>query len=240
MISPRLWPVTVTAPGSSSGASSASRAGSPPAAWKSCIRPVPEGWTSASTGTPAPRRPKSSRGSGTPARPAIAARWMTALVEPPAACSTRIALPNAAGDSTTEGDRSLPTAATAHRPACSAAAMAAGSPAGIVLDPGIISPSASAISAIVDAVPMVLHAPGPQARHLSRSRQPVSSSRPARRSSHSRHSAVPEPIRCPRKAAGSRAPPVTTTVGMSALAAPMIAPGTDLSQLARMTIPSSG
>ncbi len=182
----------------------------------------------------------SSRGSGTPTRPAIAARWMTALVEPPAACSTRIALPKAAGDSTTEGRRSLPTAATAHRPASRAAPGAAGSPAGIVLDPGIISPSASAISAIVDAVPMVLQAPGPQARQASRSRQSASVTWPARRSSHSRHSAVPEPIRRPRKMAGSRAPPVTTTAGMSALAAPMIAPGTDLSQLARMTMPSSG
>jgi hypothetical protein len=113
-------------------------------------------------------------------------------------------------------------------------------PAGIVPDPGIISPSVSASSAMVDAVPMVLQAPAPQARQASRSCQSASPTRPARRSSHSRHSAVPEPIRCPRNTAGSREPPVTTTVGMSALAAPMIAPGTVLSQLARMTIPSSG
>ena len=109
-----------------------------------------------------------------------------------------------------------------------------------MLDPGIISPSASVSSAIVEAVPIVLQAPVPQFRHASRARQPSSPSRPVRRSSQSRHSAVAVPIRSPRKTAAGRAPPVTTTVGMSALAAPMIAPGTVLSQLARMTIPSSG
>ena len=118
--------------------------------------------------------------------------------------------------------------------------MPAGRPAGIVLDPGIISPSASDSSAIVEAVPIVLQAPVPQFRHASSARQPSSPSRPVRRSSQSRHSAVAVPIRSPRKTATGRAPPVTTTVGMSALAAPMIAPGTVLSQLARMTIPSSG
>jgi hypothetical protein len=132
------------------------------------------------------------------------------------------------------------TAATARRPASAAAAGARGSPAGIVLDPGIISPSASVSSAMVEAVPIVLQAPVPQFRHASRARQPSSPSRPVRRSSQSRHSAVAVPIRSPRKTAAGRAPPVTTTVGTSALAAPMIAPGTVLSQLARMTIPSSG
>ena len=56
------------------------------------------------------------------------------------------------------------TAATARRPASAAAAGARGSPAGIVLDPGIISPSASDMIAIVEAVPIVLQAPVPQSR----------------------------------------------------------------------------
>ncbi len=115
------------------------------------------------------------------------------------ACSTRIALANAARDSTAEGARPLPTAATAHRPASCAAVSPAASPAGIVPDPGIISPSASAISAIEDAVPMVLQDPGPHSRHTSRSRHSASLTSPARRESHSRHTAVPAPIRSPRK-----------------------------------------
>ena len=86
----------------------------------------------------------------------------------------------------------------------------------------------------------MLQAPVPQARQVSSARQPSSVRRPVRRSSHSRHSPVPVPIRSPRKTAAGRAPPVTTTVGRWALTAPMIAPGTVLSQLARRTIPSSG
>ena len=93
---------------------------------------------------------------------------------------------------------------------------------------------------MVDAVPIVLQVPVAQPRQRSSSRQPASSSRPARRSSHSRHRSLPEPIRRPRNVAGSRAPLVTTTIGRSALAAPMIAPGTVLSQPASSTIPSSG
>ncbi len=103
-----------------------------------------------------------------------------------------------------------------------------------------MSPSVSARIAIVDAVPIVLQVPRPQARQRSRSRQPSSSSAPVRRWSHSRHSAVPVPIRSPRNTAGALAPEVTSTAGMSALTAPISAPGTVLSQPASSTIPSSG
>ena len=87
---------------------------------------------------------------------------------------------------------------------------------------------------------MVLHAPSPQLMHCSNSAQASSSSRPARRSSHIRHSAVPVPIGWPRNRSTGREPPVTRTVGTLALIAPISAPGTLLSQLARMTSPSSG
>ena len=52
------------------------------------------------------RRSKSSSPSGTPARPAIAGRWTTALVEPPTAMRTRIAFSNAARVRIREGRRS--------------------------------------------------------------------------------------------------------------------------------------
>ncbi len=92
----------------------------------------------------------------------------------------------------------------------------------------------------MEAVPIVLHAPRPQLRHRSNSAQPASSSRPARRSSHIRHNAVPVPTGRPRNCATGRDPPVTRTVGMFALMAPISAPGTLLSQFASTTSPSSG
>ncbi len=201
----------------------------PPAAWKSCIRP-------ARTARRRPARARRRRAGrcrrgGTARRPgpAIAARWMTALVEPPTACSTPIALPNASrvtarprapGPCRTARPRTGPPARAAVRPP--------DPPPGSTPTraPSARAPRPS--RAIVDAVPMVLHAPGPQARHAPAPASRRRRAGPARRSSHSRHSAVPVPIRWPRKAAGSRAPPVTSTVGMSALIAPMSAPGTRL------------
>ena len=165
---------------------------------------------------------------------------MIALVEPPTACSIRIALAKAAGVRMADGRRPSRTASTAQRPAAAAAVLPLGYPAGIVPEPGIISPSVSARMAMVEAVPIVLQVPVPQARQRSRSRQPASSRRPARRSSQSRHRSLPVPMRRPRNVAGSREPLVTRTMGRSALTAPMIAPGTVLSQPASSTIPSSG
>ena len=94
--------------------------------------------------------------------------------------------------------------------------------------------------AMVEAVPMVLQVPVAQPRQRSSSCHPASSSRPARRSSHSRHRSLPVPRRRPRNVAGAREPLVTTTTGRSALTAPMMAPGTVLSHPASSTIPSSG
>ncbi len=66
---------------------------------------------------------KRASGSGTPARPASATRWMIALVLPPMAISTRIALSKASAVSTREG-RGPPASAisTARRPLSSARA----------------------------------------------------------------------------------------------------------------------
>ena len=110
-------PVTVSASVCRWPASSRSRVGTPPASSKSGIRPDPDGSTSASTGTVAPSRAISSSGNGTPARPAIAARWMTALVEPPIACSATIALAKESAVRMDCGRRSGSTAPTASRPA---------------------------------------------------------------------------------------------------------------------------
>src|ERR1700734_584242 len=99
---------------------------------------------------------------------------MIALVEPPMACSILMALAKAAGVRMGDGRRPAVTASAAQRPAAAAAARPRGYPAGMVAEPGIISPSVSARMAMVEAVPMGLQVPGLQARERSSSRQPAS------------------------------------------------------------------
>ena len=106
--------------------------------------------------------------------------------------------------------------------------------------PGKAIPNASVKIAMVEAVPIVLHAPSPQARHRSNSRHCSSLSRPTRWSSQARHKSVPVPTCLPWNLATGRAPPVTMIAGRSALAAPIKAPCTDLSQLPMRTTPSTG
>src|SRR5436305_6120026 len=93
--------------------------------------------------------------SDTPARPAIATRWMIALVEPPIAMSARIALSNAFAVRISEGlGPPVRASSTARRPDSSASASRRESGAGIAALPGSVMPSASAIEAIGEAVPI--------------------------------------------------------------------------------------
>ena len=95
--SPSCRPDPVTA--SSSNTSWRARRpapGTPPAVRNSCIKSLPDGSTSATTGTDRLRRPMSFGSQVTPARPAIASRCSTTLVEPPTAFSPRMAFRNAA------------------------------------------------------------------------------------------------------------------------------------------------
>ena len=107
---------------------------------------------------------------------------------------------------------------TIRRPAASASSDCRGSPEASTAEPGSASPSVSAMIAMVEAVPIVLHAPSPWPRQLSSLAQAASSSEPLRRESYSRHRAVPLPSGEPSNKAGTRNPPVTTSPGMSALA----------------------
>ena len=72
--SPQLRPEAVEASSWKRSASSATSAGTPPARWKSCMSSVPDGSTSATTGTERPRRPISSRVSSRPARHQLSER----------------------------------------------------------------------------------------------------------------------------------------------------------------------
>ena len=88
-------PDTVSASPCNNGSSSRRRAGSPPASKKSSISRDPAGMMSTRSGKREPTRSMSSSVSGTPTRPARASRWITALVDPPIADSTRMAFSNA-------------------------------------------------------------------------------------------------------------------------------------------------
>ena len=76
-------------------------------------------------GTSRPRSSQSCSVSGTPMRPAIASRWMTALVDPPTAPFTRIAFSNAARVRICESRTSCSTISTMRRPAGAPARTAA-------------------------------------------------------------------------------------------------------------------
>ena len=121
-----------------------------------------------------------------------------------------------------------------------AASLRRASDAGVPAMPGTIVPSASATSAIVEAVPIVLQCPA--LRIIADSERAKSSceSVPARTSSLSFHTPVPQPSGAPRKVPLSIGPPGTTTAGMSTLAAAMSRDGMVLSQPPSSTTPSTG
>ena len=95
-----------------------------------------------------------------PARPAIAARCTSALVEPLVACSTTEALRSAAVVRISRG-RGPPARAisTARLPVASAMRMRSADTAGAVAAPGSVKPSVSAMHAMVEAVPITMQVP---------------------------------------------------------------------------------
>ena len=113
----------------------------------------------ASTGVRCASSSKRSRFSGTPARPAIATRWISALVEPDSAWTTVIALSNACGVRISAGFRSSHTISTIRRPLAVAMRAWLASGAGIEAAAGSVRPRVSATEVIVDAVPMVMQWP---------------------------------------------------------------------------------
>ena len=101
-------------------------------------------------------------------------------------------------------------------------------------------PRASAIDAIVDAVPIVMQCPFDRAMHPSANTHSSAVIRPASSSSSNRQTAVPEPTSAPWYLPLSIGPPVTMTAGRSTLAAAISRPGVVLSQPDSSTTPSSG
>ena len=158
---------------------------------------APEGRRLATSGVVLAARLKSSRSSATPARPAIAGRWTTAFVEPPTAISTRTAFSNAARVRIFDGRRSSWTISTMRRPAASASRSRPASGAGTAAMPGSVMPSASAIAAIVLAVPMTAQVPAVVARLPSMRSISSAETVPARCIAQKRRQSVQAPRRSP-------------------------------------------
>ncbi len=95
-----------------------------------------------------------------PARPAMAARWTSALVEPLVACNTTEALRTAVLVMIWRGVGAPAFAiSTARLPVASAMRMRSEETAGAVAAPGSVKPSVSAIDAMVEAVPITMQVP---------------------------------------------------------------------------------
>ena len=180
-----------------------------------------------------------SSGRSTPCRPAIATRWMTALVEPPIAWRVRIAFSNASRVMMSEGRVPAATRSMIWAPARSATCRRRESTAGIAALPAGAIPSASVRQAIVDAVPIGEQCPSLRHIPASNSSQSACVIRSARSSSWSRQQSVHAPTCSLRKRPLSIGPPVTISAGTSTLAAPIRLAGIVLSQLARRTTPST-
>jgi hypothetical protein len=132
-----------------------------------------------------------------PARRAMAMKWTIALVEPPIAMCTLMALSNDAAVRIRLGVKSSQTMSTMRRPDAVAMRGWLASAAGIAEAPVRVSPSASAIDIMVAAVPMVMQVPNERAMPFSISLQSASLILPARFSSQYFHTSEPEPSTLP-------------------------------------------
>ena len=106
--------------------------------------------------------------------------------------------------------------------------------------PGSVMPSASAMTAIVEAVPMVLQWPALRAPQTSASVRSAAVNSPLSILALTCQLKVPEPISPPRNLPFSIGPPDTTSVGRPTLQAPIKSDGVVLSQPVISTTPSSG
>ena len=181
-----------------------------------------------------------SRSIGTPSRPAIASRWIAALVEPPIAITVVIAFSNAFSVITSDGFWSSHTISTMRRPQAEAMRMWLASAAGIELAPGSDMPSASTALIMVAAVPMVMQVPGVRAMPSSISSQSLRVMLPTFSSAQYFQVSEPLPRLLPRQLPRSIGPAGTKIAGRFMLAAPISSAGVVLSQPPISTAPSAG
>src|SRR5882672_7007067 len=120
------------------------------------MRYLPEGRRFAITGVFLEIASKRSRSSGTPARRAMAIKWITELVEPPQATTQVTALSKEEAVRRFFGVASSQTSSTARFPVAVAILAWCESAAGIEAAPGSVRPSVSTADVMVEAVPMVM------------------------------------------------------------------------------------
>ena len=125
----------------------------------------------------------------------MAKRWITALVDPPMAALVRMAFSKARFVMTSEGFRSSLTICTMRRPVSCAITLRRLSTAGMAALPDSAIPSASAMLAMVLAVPMVLQDPGLRLMLASASANSAAVISPAFTASENFHRWVPDPTR---------------------------------------------
>ena len=136
---------------------------------------------SISTGVLRPMASKSSSDTRYPTRPAMAVRWMSALVDPPQACTTRRALSIERRLMIWVGRRPSAASCTARLPVCSASRRRSACTAGTQAAPGSIMPIASAANDIVLAVPITEQVPTVGANRLLTWASSATSMSPARK-----------------------------------------------------------
>ena len=161
-------------------------------------------------------------------------------MEPPVAARATIAFSNEPRLRKSLGRRSSWTIETASRPVSCAASSRRLSAAGVPAMPGRVVPSASATTAIVDAVPIVLQWPRLRIIEDSEAMNCCWERVPARTSSESFHTSVPQPSGTPRNVPLSIGPPGSTTAGRLTEAAAISSIGIVLSQPPSRTRPSTG
>ena len=155
-------------PGGRGAASAASTAGTPPARARSSISPVPTGATSSYHRRPGGDRGERRQRQRQPAPPRHRAQVDDRVRRPPDRRQHRHGRSRTRQrKATTKAARHQRTRPTIRRPASSASASCTAEPEASTADPGSVMPSVSAMIAIVDAVPIVLHAPSPRPRHVS-------------------------------------------------------------------------
>ena len=163
-----------------------------------------------------------------------------ALVDPPIASCVIMALTNEPAESNREGFRSVQASSTASRPVATASRECSATTAGMELAPGRVNPRASAMQAMVEAVPMVMQVPAERAMQFSISFHSPSHRFPAQRSAQYFQASVPLPKVVSRQWALSIGPAGRKTLGISALRAPMSIAGTVLSHPPIKTAASMG
>ena len=175
-----------------------------------------------------------------PARRAMATTWMMALVEPPIAMCTLMALSKRAAVRILSRRQVVPHHLDDAPAGDRAHARVAGVGRRIEDAPGSVMPIASAIAIMVAAVPIVMQVPNERAMPFSISFQSSSVMLPARFSSQYFHTSEPEPSSWPRQLPRSIGPAGRRSPAGPCVMAPMSRPGVVLSQPPIRTAPSIG